>query len=293
MKKRSVDIKKELQDNSILLSVFSSEYYNKSVVHLFRNLNNRRVCYVTLNKTADSIAKNFSFNGIDTKNIFFIDAISSSIDKNKKMDNGILVSSPYAFTELSIAINEALNTGMFDLVIFDSLSTLNVYGNGNTSVRFTSDVINRIRAKDYKGIFTCLEKDVKSSLIEQSSMNFDKVLKFEGWYDKMKRDNLKLAGGSLAVLLGLITAFSFFNVKNNNITGLATSPTASGNPIMPFLFFIVVVTAILGVFYKKEIMLKVQNLKKVNKPRKIANKKMLGSRFRNKVYKWIDSVYSA
>jgi len=112
-----VDIQKELKENPILLSVFSSEYYSKLMINLLQNLENGKICYVTLNRPTDSLIRRFELNKISTKNIFFIDAITRSISGDKEFDKGILVSSPSALTELSIAISEVQKTKKFDMLI--------------------------------------------------------------------------------------------------------------------------------------------------------------------------------
>src|SRR3989338_4974153 len=110
-----ININDKLEQNSILLSVLSSEYYSKTVLDMMISLKGKKICYITLNKPSNSLMKHFKSNGVDTKNLFFIDAITSSINKNAELENGILISSPYAFTEMGIAIGEVLKTKSFDL----------------------------------------------------------------------------------------------------------------------------------------------------------------------------------
>jgi len=228
-----VDIQKELKENPILLSVFSSEYYSKLMINLLQNLENGKICYVTLNRPTDSLIRRFELNKISTKNIFFIDAITRSISGDKEFDKGILVSSPSALTELSIAISEVQKTKKFDMLIFDSLSTLKIYSNENTAIRFTSDLINKLRSKKDKGIFTCLEGDVKTNLIEQSSVYVDEILNFKGMHEEMRKNEMKKIGSSLTFIVTLLAVFFFLGSGNNAITGLAFSPIIMETNITP------------------------------------------------------------
>ena len=88
-----VDLKKELGSSQVILSILSNEYYNESLIKIMKQLENGKICYVTLNKTSESLIRNFKSNKISTKNIFFIDAVTKSVGPNKALDNSILISS--------------------------------------------------------------------------------------------------------------------------------------------------------------------------------------------------------
>ena len=94
-------LKEHLSDYPIILSVLSARYYTESVAYLLKDLEGVKICYVTLNKPMDALIRAFSHDGINTKNIFFIDAVTKSETKN-----AIIISSPFALTELSIAISQ-------------------------------------------------------------------------------------------------------------------------------------------------------------------------------------------
>lgn len=278
-----VDIKNELAENSILLSVFSGEFYNRSLNHLLKNLSSEKICYVSLNKTAESLTKSFRFSGINTKNIFFIDAISPSLKKGSDISNGIVVSSPYAFTELSIAIEEVLKSKIFSLVVFDSLSTLKVYGNDNNAIRFTSGIINKIRSKEDKGIFTCLKEDTKTNLIQQSLINIDKVVDFKDVEQALSENRIKLIGSSLVALVALL-ATPFLLSNPNSPTGFVSFPLHSPTLLSYLVLSAAFAIGILFIFRNKFV--KTVDLKNINAPMKILNKETLRKRFRNKIIAW-------
>lgn len=79
-----MNIDKELAINQVVLSIFAKEYYNESIFQTVKNLRNHRLCYITLNKTANSLQWAFNLRNISTKSIFFIDAVSKEIGKAKK-----------------------------------------------------------------------------------------------------------------------------------------------------------------------------------------------------------------
>lgn len=288
-----MNIEKELVNNQVLLSVFSKDYYNESIFEAMRNLKDKRVCYVTLNKTADSLQKSFKLRKIHTNKIFFIDAVSEGIGKRKERENVIQVSSPAALTELSIAISEVLKSSIFDVVLFDSLSTLKIYGIGNMAEQFTTHTINKIRSENIKGVFTCLEDDVNTNLIKDLFMYVDKVVRFTKFYDSLKkkkdRRRTNLTFASLAVIV-MLFSLSFLNfgtiTSGTKITGLTVTESASFPNI--FLFFIILLLVIgILLIYKKVVLKQIPDKTLLNiKPSKQTNTKNLKRQFKNKLYKW-------
>jgi len=230
-----LDINKELESNQVILSIFPSVYYNESITELMKSLGTRRICYITLNKTASSMIKRFKSEKIKTNKIFFIDAISSLINPNKKLNNSLTIASPYALTELSIAISEALKSKKFDVVIFDSLSSLNFYNySTKTTGEFVSYVINNIKSKKNKAIFTCIEDDEKSELIKESSMAVDKVIWFKNTNKHYKKSILTY---SLVLLLLGLFSISFLD---QNITGMAVvEEIPNMNPVFPVILTVI------------------------------------------------------
>jgi archaellum biogenesis ATPase FlaH len=174
-----MDLKKELDVNDIFLMVLHKDTYSESLLEIIELLKGKRICYVTLNKTAESIHKALLSNKIPVENVFFIDAVSEGINADHDQDNIVTVSSPAALTELSIAISEAIKSKYFDVFVFDSLSTLNVYDKHEAVEIFTFEIMNRIKAEAENGIFTCLEADLNTELVKNCFMHVDKVLRLK------------------------------------------------------------------------------------------------------------------
>ena len=174
-----MDLKKELDVNDIFLMVLHKDTYAESLIEIIHLLKGKKVCYITLNKTAESIHKTLQSNKINTKNVFFIDAVSEGINVDHDQDYIVTVSSPAALTELSIAISEAIKSKYFDVFVFDSLSTLNIYDKHEAVEIFTFEIMNRIKSEAENGIFTCLEADLNSELIKNCFMHIDKVLRLK------------------------------------------------------------------------------------------------------------------
>ncbi|MAG08182.1 hypothetical protein CMO89_01810 [Candidatus Woesearchaeota archaeon] len=291
-----LDINKELESNPVILSIFSSSYYNESIGELMKNIQTKRVCYVTLNKTTNSLMKKFKSEGIKTDKVFFIDAVTSYITPNQTYDNSIMVSSPSALTEISIAISEALRSEAFDVIVFDSLSTLNVYSSVlKRAGKFTFYIINKIKSQKNKGIFTCIEEDEKTDLIKESFMFVDKVIRFRN--ESREHQSTMLAYTFAILLLGL----SSLLIIKPNITGMVIGdnmvPASANSFLLPFFVGMFLLAGI--IIYKKMRFSKQEEVfvpegsayrKKLSK-KKPSFKKETGSvklrkSFRNKIYNW-------
>ena len=116
-----MDIKSELSKNKNVLIVVSGTDYNKLVSNVVKKIAGKNVCYVTINKTFDSLMEVFKKKKVKTENIVFIDAISKSIkEAPDQSDQVYYVISPGALTELSLVISKFLKHE-FDYLIFERI----------------------------------------------------------------------------------------------------------------------------------------------------------------------------
>jgi hypothetical protein len=164
-----------LSKNKILLLVAPNLAYHKKIVELVRKLSNKKVCFVTLNKTYQAIEGWLIFKKINVKKLIFVDAISDTLGIKTK-DSQIVhyVSSPIALGELRQAISRIMLN--VDYVIFDSISSLSAYYRAEIIVKFVLALINDLKAKNVKSVFFILDAD--KSLAKCSKI-FDKVLNIE------------------------------------------------------------------------------------------------------------------
>ena len=123
-----INISEEIVEYQSALINIPHGKYNDVVSLVPKQLSGKRICYITLNKTYDSLIEIFENENIDITGIAFIDAITKSINKVENTNNCYFISSPQALTELSIAI-DAFLTLNFDYIILDSITTLLIYQN--------------------------------------------------------------------------------------------------------------------------------------------------------------------
>ena len=171
-----MNIKKELSSDQTMLLIMPGAEYNNVIIDVMKQLQGKKICYVTLNKTYDSLIDAFKKKNINTKDIVFIDAISKTIKKvPEKLKECYFCSSPGALTEISLVIKQFLEY-KFDYIIFDSLTNLMIYQKKAPVSRFVSSMINKIKTGGPKAIFYSLSMKDQDDLIREAEMFVDKVV---------------------------------------------------------------------------------------------------------------------
>ena len=171
-----MDIAKELAGNKVVLVVISSTKYNAASTKIAKKLSQKKLCYVTTNKTSASLNENFSKKKVKMENLIFVDAISKSLGTGSKDDQSIHVSSPGALTELSLVIKKVLKHNL-DYLIFDSLTNLLTYNKPETVSKFLSSLSDHIKKSKTKAVFYALDVAEHKSMIQKCGMFVDKIVK--------------------------------------------------------------------------------------------------------------------
>ena len=171
-----LDIKK----GEIVVVILPDRTYSRDIItvtsQLAKKYNN--ICYVSLNKPYNSLIKSFEYKKIDKNKFLFVDSITKQSRSVKNLENCIFTKSVSALTGLNISINRALEIRKFEILIFDSLSTLLIYHHDSTVTKFVHSLIGTTRIFNCTTVFTCLEGDAKSALIKDMGMFVDKIILF-------------------------------------------------------------------------------------------------------------------
>jgi hypothetical protein len=133
-----------------------------------------RICYTSLNKPYSVLSESFKKSGVDLKKILFIECTGKA--DSGKQEQVVYVSSPKALTEMSITIGKVIEMGKIEVLIFDSLSTLLVYADPSTVVKFTHSLITILRSKNVSGFLMCTKSGQSEAIIKDISMFADKVV---------------------------------------------------------------------------------------------------------------------
>lgn len=172
------------REKFISLIVSKPDEYQKVSINLVRDMtSNKKMAgvYVTLGRPFKAIEENLKKEKINTKTMIFIDGItlSSSIEgQSKKEGHCVYIQSPQSLTDLSIAINEAINSlpSKDKFLLFDSLSTLLIYNKAESVIKFMHFLTSRIKLWGIKGIILSVDSSTSYETISQISMFVDQVL---------------------------------------------------------------------------------------------------------------------
>ncbi|MFA5084591.1 MAG: PAS domain S-box protein, partial [Candidatus Paceibacterota bacterium] len=174
-----MDIKKALSANQTIVLMMSGLDYNNEIVKVMHRLAGKKIIYVTMNKTYNSLINLFREKGIKTENVVFIDAVSNSIKQvSGQSDRVYYISSPTALTELSLVISKFAKHD-FDYLVFDSLTNLFIYEDKAPVAKFFISLVNKIKDSKIKGIFYALSARGQETLMREAEMFVDKVVDLE------------------------------------------------------------------------------------------------------------------
>jgi len=158
--------------------------------------------YVTTNKPFIALRDMLEKEGVDIKNLVFIDCISRAITNslielrevslcNDEPSNCFFIKTPENLTDISIGIIEAIDDA--DFLFFDSISTLLLYNDAKNVTRFAHFLIGKMRIKKIITIFIIVDNPEEKGFICHISQFFDNVLKIKlrkKWNTKIQKRRL-------------------------------------------------------------------------------------------------------
>lgn len=167
---------------NVLLYLVSAENYTKTNTQILKKLINEKKLkgiYITINRPYQNLMEIFNKNGINTQNIFFIDAITKMTGgKETEAKNCLFLDSPSNLTDITIAMRQAVKL-MGDVkkfIFFDALSTLLIYNQGGSVIKFAHFLTGRIRDWKAEGVIISVQKEMDEKLTSQLIQFCDKKL---------------------------------------------------------------------------------------------------------------------
>lgn len=156
----------------IILQEIDPETYVKDSMKVVKTFaKNKNPLFVSLNRNYDSLIQNFSEAKIDSRDFFFIDAVTKRINNiypNK--ENVIFLESPQDLTVLSITLSELIDKIKGPKIIFfDSVTVLFIYNSANSVNKFLNFITNKMRNLDIDIVFF-YTKGIQNELVGISSI---------------------------------------------------------------------------------------------------------------------------
>jgi archaellum biogenesis ATPase FlaH len=167
-------LENNLKNGQIILYLVPTKKYASEIGNILSTGGEmfKKICYVSLNKPYTTLIKILNEKSIDTKKFIFVDAVSGKVGKQ---DDVFFVSSPRALTDLGITMSKVLKKDI-DIILFDSLSTLLIYEESSTVIKFSHSIISKSRETDKKCIFISMKEDMKTGMMKDLNMIVDKIV---------------------------------------------------------------------------------------------------------------------
>jgi archaellum biogenesis ATPase FlaH len=178
-----VNIVEEITNNQFLLILLQEDQYLKQLERIVKSVekNRKKICYVCLSKPYTDVIETLKGRKINTSKFFFIDVLSSHYQTPKPVSNCIFVPAPSELEHIKVAIAKAVNERKCGVIIIDTISTLLMYEEGSSIVRFTHELTIERKQEDVKKLFIVLKKDSipekeNKELLKDLSMFADKIV---------------------------------------------------------------------------------------------------------------------
>lgn len=154
----------------VALATVEAEDYQQMNLKIIKSLTEKSIpgVYVTLNKPFVTLQELFKKEGIDTRMIFFIDAITKTVSGVEKKKNCLFIGSPENLSDISIAMDQAVMALPKEkFIFFDSLSVLLIYNDPVTVAKFIHLLAGKMHIWKVKGIIVSLRKKEDEELIKE------------------------------------------------------------------------------------------------------------------------------
>ena len=170
--KRLKEFIKSLKPKTVVLFIIDAKKYQRIHPKVLKTIIEEKCfagIYITINKPYNTLKQYLRENKINTKNIFFIDAISRVVGGTIRMTKDCLfIPSPTQLTDLGIALTQALESMKHKenkFIFLDSLSTLLIYNPFEVTAKFVHFIITRLRVFGLVGLIISIEKQIDEKML--------------------------------------------------------------------------------------------------------------------------------
>lgn len=156
-----MDMKKEIMSDLISLLILDEDEYHSRMLELTKFIAKKfgSICYVTLKRPSSELIRLMKESGVDSGKFTFVDGVAPS------RDPGVIeVESPKGIAELMEAVNWAVSKKKFDVLLFDSLTMLELYVDRRKAVESVHSLMTKMRNSKTRTIFTILKKDIRKPI---------------------------------------------------------------------------------------------------------------------------------
>lgn len=178
-----MDLLQEITNNKFLLILMNEGEYLPKLEEMIKSVEKMktRICYVCMSKPYTDVVRDLKDKGIDTANFFFIDVLTSHYKKPAPVSNCIFVPEPTDLVKIRLAIMKAVEDKKCSVILFDTISTLLIYQEISSIVKFTHHLLVEETQENTKKLFIILKEDSvpneeNQRLVKDLTMFADKTL---------------------------------------------------------------------------------------------------------------------
>jgi hypothetical protein len=171
-------------DKRIILALSPSRTYRENTLTMIKGIQkgNLHIILICVNQPAAFLMDFYQRNGIDTRRIFFIDAITQYAigSPGESTDNCVFVSRPNNLTAIGIAVTTTLKKFEQEktIIFLDSVNAMLIHSSSVDLLKFIHFIINKLRIMNIAGILLAIEKGLDPILLTQLTTFADETVEF-------------------------------------------------------------------------------------------------------------------
>jgi len=174
----------DIKKGEIVLLVSPASEIMKTDLEVLKYISKRikHGVYVTINQPYVTLKRLLKDSNINSKNLFFIDLISSTVSqRSEKTSDCLFINSPTGLTELGIAIIQLLASMPDDdkFIFIDNLAAFLIYNDFDVISEFSHFLITKMRLNNVMGIIMSVEEEVGSKLISTIGSFCNRVIRIK------------------------------------------------------------------------------------------------------------------
>ncbi|MBU2638543.1 MAG: hypothetical protein KJ955_06215 [Nanoarchaeota archaeon] len=172
---------KEIDGMKSFLFIMDAGKLQDNLIALIKFLNAKGMsgACICLNKPFKSLKSMLESKKVNTKNILFIDTLSSSRTELKPKEGAIMISNPSELTSISLAAGgfAKSNSGK-RFIIIDALSTLLIYNHPDAVAKFTRYMASLTSSQGIKLIVLTTES-LNDRILPKVQPFFDRIVRLD------------------------------------------------------------------------------------------------------------------
>ena len=168
--------------NKLALFLLDDKNYSDKLYNIIiqAKKQNKKICYICFTKPYADVIDNFNRERINSKDFIFVDVLSSLNYPLKPIKNCIFVPGPQNLGGIKKAIKKAVTKSECTAAIFDTISTLLIYQQPDSIIKFTHELLTEKFQKEISKVYVVLRekgvyRDENKKLINDLNLFADKI----------------------------------------------------------------------------------------------------------------------